>query len=106
MFSLNRSTVRKPRNHLRPCRCLRYLVLIILVTNFSRAVTAINQESLNAISDQAKTLRSEWREASLRSAIAKYREGEAQAQTTGNYDAAAEMAMNAGDVYFLLGEYK
>jgi tetratricopeptide (TPR) repeat protein len=74
--------------------------------NFSRAVTAINQESLNAILDEARVLRSEWREASLRSAIGKYRDGEAQAQATGNYEAAADMARNAGDVYFLLGEYK
>ncbi|HKR11567.1 MAG TPA: CHAT domain-containing tetratricopeptide repeat protein [Pyrinomonadaceae bacterium] len=51
-------------------------------------------------------LRSEWRETSLHNAIAKYREVQDRAQALGDYELAAEMAKHAGDVQFLLSEYK
>lgn len=81
-------------------------ILISFVITANRLASATDQESIHALSEQARVLRSEWREASLRSAIAKYREGEAQSQAAGNYELAAEMARNAGDVYFLLSEYQ
>src|SRR5215211_500760 len=106
MLSLNRPTLLKPRNYaLRTC-LFGGVLLVVFVTNDSRVVNAVDQESLSALSEQARVLKSEWREESLRTAIAKYREAEAQSQAAGNYELAAEMAQNAGDVYFLLSEYQ
>lgn len=60
--------------------------------------------SLANVMDRARALTSEWREASLREAIVKYREVRSQAQ--GNYELAAEAAKHTGDVYFILSEYR
>ena len=84
------------------CGCL---LVLVFVTNDCRAAVS-NQESVNALTEQASVLRLEWREESLRSAIQKYREGQLRSAATGNYEWAAQMAKNAGDVYFLLGEYR
>jgi CHAT domain-containing protein len=54
---------------------------------------------------QARALTAEWREASLREAIAKYSEIRLQLQATHDYELAAEVAKNTADVYFMLGEY-
>ncbi|HYV10080.1 MAG TPA: CHAT domain-containing tetratricopeptide repeat protein [Pyrinomonadaceae bacterium] len=51
-------------------------------------------------------LKLEWREASFKEAIAKYLEVQSKSKALGNYELAAEMAKNAGDVYFLLGDYR
>jgi len=104
MLSLNHLTLFIPRNYaLRACLLFG---CVLFVTNHNQAVNAVDQESLSALSEQARVLRSEWREESLRSAIAKYQEAEAKSQAVGNYGLAAEMAQNAGDVYFLLSEYQ
>ena len=82
------------------------LVVITFVIGANCAAAATEQDALAAIAEQARVLRSEWRETSLLSAIAKYREAQARAQTVGNYEMAAEMATQAGEVYFVLSKYK
>ena len=107
MLSQNRPTLLKHRNYLlRAFLFSGCLLLVSFLTNPNRAASATDHESLRALAEQARVLKSEWREASLRNAIAKYREVEEQSQAAGNYELAAEMARNAGDVYFLLSEYQ
>lgn len=104
MFSINGPTVRKHRNY--PLRVCFLFGCVLFLANHSQVATAVDQESLSELAEQARVLKSQWREASLRSAIAKYREAEAKSQEARNYELAAEMARNAGDVYFLLSEYQ
>lgn len=104
MLSLNRPTLLKHRNYV--LRAFLLFGFVLFLPNDDQTANAVDQESLSALSAQGKLLKSEWREASLRGAIAKYREGQAQSQAVGNYELAAEMARNAGDVYFLLSEYQ
>jgi CHAT domain-containing protein len=81
-------------------------ILITLLTN-QAALSTVDQEISPATRmEKAKTLRSEWRESSLREAISEYGEVERQSKATGAYEQAAEAARNRGDVYFLLGDYR
>lgn len=106
MISLG-PTVLKHRNYLlRPCLRFGCVLLVIFVASANHVAGAIDRESLSKLVAQASALKSEWREASLRSAIAKYGEVGAQSQALGDYELAAEMARNVGDIYFLLSEYQ
>lgn len=109
MITLDLLALGLPNCRKHPLRAVLLFVWVLLVTfaaSSNRAAIIVAPESLSAFSDQANVLRSEWREPSLRAAIAKYREGAEQAQAVGNHESAAEMAKNAGDVYFLLSEYQ
>jgi len=88
------------------CPLFGCVLLVTFVTKDYPVAAAIDQESLRAIAEEASILRSEWRETSLLNAITKYREVRTESQAAGNYEFAAEMAKNAGDVYFLLGDYQ
>lgn len=104
MFRLNSPTVLNRHNF--PLRVCFLLGSVLFVANYSQVANAVDQESPSALAEQAMVLKSEWREASLRGAIAKYREAEAKSQAARNYELAAEMARSAGDMYFLLSEYQ
>jgi CHAT domain-containing protein len=86
---------------------LACLLFVTFVTNGDRAAAMLTEEdSFLATREQVRALRSEWREGAFKDAIAKYLEVQSKSKANGNYDLAAEMAMNAGDVYFLLGNYR
>lgn len=81
------------------------LLVTLLLLNSRPIVRANDRESPLATGiEHAKALTSEWREASLREALVKYREVKSQA--SGNYELAAQAAKQAGDVYFILSEYQ
>lgn len=96
------------KRSLRASRFFGCLILITFLMSDDRAaIAAIDREaSLASQMEQAKALTSEWREASLREAIAKYREVQLKSQAIGNYELSAEAAKNIGDVYFILSEYR
>ena len=89
-------------------RFLGCFILITLLTNDNQAaLSSIDQETSPATRmEKARTLRSEWRESSLREAILEYGEVQRQSKARGDYEQAAEAAKNRGDVYFLLGDYR
>jgi CHAT domain-containing protein len=100
-----RLTMKRPKVF--PPPFLACLLLVTLVTNGDRAAAMSTEEdSFRATREQVRALRSEWREGAFKDAIAKYLEVQSKSKANGNYDVAAEMAMNAGDVYFLLGNYR
>ena len=84
------------------------MVLITTVgSNLQAAVAEANQEpSFASEMDQAQALTSEWREASLREAIVKYRAARMRSQAARHYELAAQATQKAGDVYFILSEYR
>lgn len=57
-------------------------------------------------SDEAKVLRSQWNEQSLRDAITKYTEASRTWQSAGYLNEAAEALINLGDIYSILSEYE
>lgn len=57
-------------------------------------------------SDEAKVLRSQWNEQSLRDAITRYTEASRTWQSAGYHNEAAEALINIGDVYSILSEYE
>jgi CHAT domain-containing protein len=58
------------------------------------------------LSDEAKVLRSQWNEQSLRDAISKYTEASRTWQSAGHLHKAAEALIDIGDVYCILSEYE
>jgi len=97
----------KGKRLLSPPSLFGCVLLVTLVTNGDRAAAMPNdQDSFLATREQAMALKLEWREASFKEAIAKYLEVQSKSKALGNYELAAEMAKNAGDVYFLLGDYR
>jgi CHAT domain-containing protein/predicted negative regulator of RcsB-dependent stress response len=57
-------------------------------------------------SDEAKVLRSQWNEQSLRDAITKYIEASRTWQSAGYHNEAGAALINIGDVYSILSEYE
>jgi CHAT domain-containing protein len=109
MLTMNRLKVlcNNGKGLLSPLLLLGCVLLVTFVTNGDPvAAMAVEQDSFLATREQARALRSEWREESFKEAIAKYLEVQSKSKAIGNYELAAEMAINAGDVYFLLGDYR
>lgn len=84
-----------------------FILLTLLTNNNQAALSSVDQgTSLATRMEKARTLRSEWRESSLRDAILEYGEVQRQSKATGDYEQAAQAAKNSGDVYFFLGDYR